>query len=311
MSAQSDKHAPVLLQEAISALAVRPDGVYVDATFGRGGHSHAILEKLGAAGQLLVIDRDPDALQSARELAKHDRRVIACHGTFTMLERVTQQMKLEGCIDGILLDLGVSSPQLDNPARGFSFRASGPLDMRMNPEEGESAAQWLAYEEEAVIARVIRDYGEERFSRRIARAICERRTQTPLTDTADLAQLVAAAVPTRERGKHPATRTFQAIRIFINRELDELREVLAQTTRVLAHNGRVVVITFHSLEDRIVKRFLRATARPLVNAPGALGVHRFVPPRFARPYKSVTASAHERRTNPRARSARLRAAERR
>jgi 16S rRNA (cytosine1402-N4)-methyltransferase len=311
LSGGHDEHAPVLLDETLAALTIRPGGVYVDGTFGRGGHSRVILEHLDANGRLLVIDRDPEALAAARELAQQDQRVTAFHGAFTMLERVAGNMNVAGQVDGILLDLGVSSPQFDDPARGFSFRAAGPLDMRMDPTSGESAADWLARAPEEEIARVIFEYGEERFSRRIARAICEARIERPLTDTAQLAELVARAVPTRERNKHPATRTFQAIRIFINRELDELRDVLEQTPRVLGPAGRLCVITFHSLEDRIVKRFMRDRAKPVEDVPGPLGVHRFVPPAFARPLKPVTPAQAELRANPRARSARLRVVERR
>lgn len=293
----------------MAGLAIRADGLYVDATFGRGGHSRALLERLGPAGRLWVFDKDPEALTAARALADQDQRVTALHGAFTMLERVAEKMNVVGEISGVLLDLGVSSPQLDTPARGFSFRAAGPLDMRMDPTAGEPASAWLANAPEAEISRVIRDYGEERFARRIARAICAARAEEPLTDTAALAALVARAVPTRERGKHPATRTFQAIRIFINRELEELAEVLDQAARVLTGGGRLCVISFHSLEDRIVKRFMRDRSRPADEMPGPAGVSRFVPPTFARPLKPVTAGAAERAANPRARSARLRVAE--
>ncbi|HET7371547.1 MAG TPA: 16S rRNA (cytosine(1402)-N(4))-methyltransferase RsmH [Gammaproteobacteria bacterium] len=311
MSDDAYEHAPVLLDETLAALTIRPDGVYVDGTFGRGGHSRGILEQLGANGRLLVIDRDPEALIAARELAQQDQRVTAFHGAFTMLERVAGNMNVAGQVDGILLDLGVSSPQFDDPARGFSFRAAGPLDMRMDTTTGESAADWLARAPEEEISQVIFEYGEERFGRRIARAICAARIEQPLADTAQLAELVARAVPTRERKKHPATRTFQAVRIFINRELDELRDVLAQTPRVLGPGGRLCVITFHSLEDRIVKRFMRDHAKPAEDVPGPLGVHRFVPPPFARPLKPVTPGQTELRANARARSARLRIVERR
>ncbi|HET6725411.1 MAG TPA: 16S rRNA (cytosine(1402)-N(4))-methyltransferase RsmH [Gammaproteobacteria bacterium] len=308
---QPGEHAPVLLDESVAALQIRSDGVYVDGTFGRGGHSRAILAQLGANGRLLVIDKDPEALIAARQLAEQDQRVTAFHGAFTMLERMAGNMGVAGQVDGILLDLGVSSPQFDDSARGFSFRAAGPLDMRMDPSTGESAAEWLARAPEDEITEVIRDYGEERFARRIARAVCQTRLEKPIEDTAELAALVARAVPTRERNKHPATRAFQAIRIFINRELDELRDVLEQTPRVLAGGGRLCVITFHSLEDRIVKRFMRAKARAAPDAPRGLGAHHFVPPVFARPLKAVTPGAAELAANPRARSARLRVVEKR
>jgi 16S rRNA (cytosine1402-N4)-methyltransferase len=302
-----NEHAPVLLSESIDALAIRAGGIYVDCTFGRGGHARAILARLDADGRLLVFDKDPEALSAARELANQDPRVAVFQGTFTMLERTAVELSVVGRIAGILLDLGVSSPQLDEPARGFSFRAAGPLDMRMDPTAGEPAADWLNRASEAEIAGVIRDYGEERFARRIARAICAAREQAPITDTIALAELVARAVPTRERGKHPATRTFQAIRIFINRELEELTAVLGQAERVLAAGGRLAVISFHSLEDRIVKRFMRDRSRP---APvDAFGVVRGAPPAFARPLKPVTPAAAELAANPRARSARLRVVE--
>jgi 16S rRNA (cytosine1402-N4)-methyltransferase len=307
----ANEHAPVLLDETLAALAVRPDGVYVDATFGRGGHARAILAELDDRGRLFVIDRDPEALVAARRLAEADSRVTAFQGAFSMLERMAATMDVTGRIDGIVLDLGVSSPQFDDPTRGFSFRAAGPIDMRMDPSAGEAAGAWLERADEAEIARVIRQYGEERFARRIARAIVAGRPTKSLADTAGLAALVAGAVPTRERNKHPATRTFQALRIFINRELDELREVLEQVPRLLAPGGRLCAITFHSLEDRSVKRFLRDAAKPVSNASGPLGVHRFVPPLLARPPKSITPGAAERALNPRARSARLRVGVRR
>ncbi|HET7306711.1 MAG TPA: 16S rRNA (cytosine(1402)-N(4))-methyltransferase RsmH [Gammaproteobacteria bacterium] len=311
MNEPRDEHVPVLLDECMAALAIRAEGVYVDATFGRGGHSRAILERLGADGRLLVIDKDPEALTAARQLAEQDQRVTAFHGAFTMLEVTAAKMGVTGRVDGILLDLGLSSPQLDDPARGFSFRAAGPLDMRMNPTVGESAADWLARAPAEEIEQVIRKYGEERFARRIAGAIERTRAEQPITDTAELAELVARAVPTRELGKHPATRTFQAIRIFINHELDELADALEQALRVLAPGGRLCVISFHSLEDRIVKRFMRDHAKPVTDAPGPLGVRRFVPPLLARPPKSRAPGAAERALNPRARSARLRVAEKR
>lgn len=303
----TNEHAPVLLDECIAALDIDADGVYVDATFGRGGHSRAMLARLGPGGRLLVFDKDPEAIAAARELANRDSRVTALQGAFTMLERVAVTMDVAGEIGGVLFDLGASSPQFDDPARGFSFRAAGPLDMRMDPAAGSPAADWLNRADEAEIVRVIRDYGEERFARRIARAICAARAVEPLNDTATLAALIARAVPTRERGKHPATRTFQAIRIFVNHELEELGDVLEQAARVLAAGGRLCVISFHSLEDRIVKRFMRGHSRPVADAIGRT----VAPAVFAKPRKPVTPGPVELAANPRARSARLRVVEKR
>lgn len=254
---QSHNHDAVLLEQAVTQLAVRPDGRYVDGTFGRGGHSRAILSLLGKQGALMAIDKDPRAMAVGEQLAAEDPRFSIHRGSFADL---SAHLSAQGWseVDGILLDLGVSSPQLDDASRGFSFMRSGPLDMRMDPDSGESAAQWLAHAEEKTIADVIYQYGEERFSRRIARAIVSRREeQIPVSTTEELASLVASAVPKREKGKHPATRTFQAIRIYINQELSDLERVLESALPALALNGRLVVISFHSLEDRLVKRFMR------------------------------------------------------
>lgn len=308
MNARQAVHRPVLLEEALAALAVRADGVYVDGTFGRGGHAAAILARLGPEGRLLAFDKDPDAVATAEDRFGADARFSIRRGAYTMLERVAQEERLTGRIDGVLLDLGVSSPQFDEPKRGFSFQEDGPLDMRMDPDGGASAAEWLRDASEGEIVRVLREYGEERFAKRIARRIVERRAERPLERTAELAELVAAAVPTRERGKHPATRTFQALRIAVNNELDELREVLAQAVRVLARGGRLCVISFHSLEDRIVKRFMREQARPDAGLPDLPYPVASTAPALRLVGKAVRPGEREIRDNPRARSAVLRVA---
>lgn len=291
---------------------MKADGYYIDGTFGRGGHSAAILDQLGADGRLLAFDKDPDAVAVARERFGEDARFRIVHGSFTMLRRVVEEERHAKQVDGILLDLGVSSPQLDNAARGFSFQSDGPLDMRMDSTSGESAAEWLAHAEESEIARVLFEFGEERFARRVARAIVQRRSELPVSTTRELAELVADAIPTRERGKHPATRTFQALRILINKELDELNDVLRQSVELLAPGGRLCVISFHSLEDRRVKRFMRDHSRP---APPPKGAPRGLPIDSAPPAlklagKAVRADSAEVQRNPRARSATLRIAER-
>ncbi|MDH3526845.1 MAG: 16S rRNA (cytosine(1402)-N(4))-methyltransferase RsmH [Gammaproteobacteria bacterium] len=303
-------HQPVLLDEVLEGLDIRPDGVYVDGTFGRGGHAGAILGRLGPGGRLLAIDKDPEAVQSAEEQYGSDQRFEIEQGTFTMLSHLVEQRRLQGKINGLLLDLGVSSPQLDDPSRGFSFSDDGPLDMRMDPGAGISAAQWLAQASESAICDVLKIYGEERFARRIARALIRARTTTPIETTRQLAELVAAAVPVREKNKHPATRTFQALRIHINHELDDLKSVLEQLPDVLAAHGRLAVISFHSLEDRMVKRFIRREYQgdPLPpDFPLAGLSHK---PRLRPVGKAIRAGADELARNPRARSAVLRLAER-
>ena len=255
-------HRTVLLDEAVEALAIadaRCDGIYVDGTFGRGGHSRRILSALSARGRLVAFDKDPQAIDVARQLARDDARFVIVHDSFATIDAALTAMGIEQ-IDGVLLDLGLSSPQVDQAARGFSFRADGPLDMRMDTTRGISAAEWLANETQDKLEKVIRDYGEERFAFQIAKAIVARRAVEPITGTRDLAAIVAGAVKTREQGKDPATRTFQAIRIFINKELEELEAGLAQAYGRLAPSGRMVVISFHSLEDRIVKRFMAGKA---------------------------------------------------
>lgn len=303
-------HKPVLLEESVSALLVQSDGIYVDGTFGRGGHSRAILARLGAAGRLLGFDRDPEAVAVGRALAAEDGRFSIHRGSFADIGRLLDEAGIDARLNGVLLDLGVSSPQLDTPERGFSFMADGPLDMRMDPDGGESAAQWLARAEHHEIATVLREFGEERFANRIARAIVETRAQTPLRTTAQLAELVARAVPKREPGKHPATRTFQAVRIQVNGELEALRRCLDQVCDRLAVGGRLAVISFHSLEDRLVKRFIRRESRGPELPKGVPARAVEVQGRLRPVGKSVRPSTDEEAQNPRARSATLRVAER-
>lgn len=301
---------PVLLDEALAALAVKPDGIYVDATFGRGGHSAAVLARLGSGGRLLALDRDPAAIEAGRERFNDDARMTLVHAPFATLEQVLRDHELLGLVDGILLDVGVSSPQIDTPERGFSFAADGPLDMRMDPTAGPSASQWLATADERDMSRVIKQFGEERFSRRIARAIVQARQNGPIETTAQLAQLVVAAVPASRERIHPATRTFQAIRIFVNDELGQLSTVLPQCIDALRVGGRCVVIAFHSLEDRIVKRFFRDASNIDPVFAGLPVVPDSAQPRLAIAVRRVRATEAEIERNVRARSATLRAAER-
>lgn len=302
-------HLPVMLDEAIRALHVRPDGTYIDGTFGRGGHSRRILELLGEGGRLLAFDKDEEALLAAREDFAADQRFSIVHSSFAELAAAVAERGLTRRVDGLLLDLGVSSPQLDDPDRGFSFLSDGPLDMRMNRSSGESAAQWLAIADEEQIATVLREYGEERFARRIARAIVARRQVEPISGTRDLADLVARACPVKEKHKHPATRTFQAIRIFVNRELEDLQLCLRESLDVLARGARLVVISFHSLEDRIVKRFMRDAAQGPKLPKGLPVRHVETQGRLRVLGKAIHASPGEVIRNPRARSAILRVAE--
>jgi len=308
---QGTEHRTVLLDEAVEALVTRTDGVYVDGTFGRGGHSRAILGRLGETGRLIAFDKDPQAIATAGEIA--DPRFAIVHQSFASL-RDELASRGVGRVSGVLLDLGVSSPQFDDPQRGFSFRADGPLDMRMDPTRGESAADWLARATVQELTEVIRDYGEERFAFQIAKALVARRAESdrlgPLRSTGELAQIVANVVKTREKGKDPATRTFQAIRIHVNQELAELQVVLEAALAQLEQGGRLVVISFHSLEDRIVKRFMQAHA----SAPA---IDRRLPIRAvdlpSPPLKllgRVFPGDVEIAENPRARSAVMRIAER-
>jgi len=301
-------HKTVLLNEAVEALDIKADGIYVDATFGRGGHSRAILARLGPSGRLIAIDRDPEALASAAQIS--DSRLTAIQMEFGRIGRLVAKADLPG-VDGVLLDLGVSSPQLDTAARGFSFRFDGPLDMRMDPGHGISAAEWLAQASQQEIGEVIKRHGEERFAKQIARAIVAARSSGPVDRTRQLAQIVAKAVPSREPSQDPATRTFQAIRIHINQELEELEIALPQCLEMLNVRGRLVVISFHSLEDRIVKHFMRTQAQP-GSLPARLPVRaaELPKPRMRLVGKPVYPSDGEIAANPRARSAVMRVAER-
>ena len=302
-------HRSVLLEESVAALAVHPGGTYIDGTFGRGGHARAILELLGPGGRLIAIDRDPEAIAAARTLAAADPRLTPVQGCFGDLAEIAAAAGSDR-VQGILLDLGVSSPQLDVPERGFSFASDGPLDMRMNPESGESAADWLTHASQDEIADVLRELGEERFAGRIARTLVAARAQGSVATTRQLAELVARSVPTREPGKHPATRTFQALRIRVNDELGELERALNKICGLLAPEGRLAAISFHSLEDSIVKRFIRREAQGPV-LPKGLPVTASQARGRLRPVgKAVRPSADEVAANPRARSAVLRVAER-
>ncbi|MGZ8935804.1 MAG: 16S rRNA (cytosine(1402)-N(4))-methyltransferase RsmH [Methylobacter sp.] len=306
------EHLPVMLAETLQQLAIKKNGVYVDCTFGRGGHSRGILNQLDASGRLLAFDRDLDAINSDYAQTLHkDERCILKQGRFSQLQSLAASEGLVEKIDGILMDLGVSSPQLDNPERGFSFLRDGPLDMRMDVYAGISAEQWLATIDEKSLVKVLFEYGEERFARRIARAIVESRSESPLTTTKQLASLIEKVVPIREQHKHPATRTFQAIRIKINSELDELKDVLQQSAQVLKPGGRLVVISFHSLEDRIVKRFIRDESGAKYD-PGKLPVKEadIAKGSLKKIGKSLKAGKQEIIQNPRARSAIMRVAER-
>ncbi len=303
-------HRTVLLDEAVAALAIRPEGVYVDCTFGRGGHSRKILAALGPQGRLIAFDKDPEAIAEAETI--DDPRFSIVHDGFAALNRALDALNIP-LVDGVLMDLGISSPQIDDGARGFSFRFDAPLDMRMDTTRGMTAAEWLAIAEESDIREVIKTYGEERFARQIAAAIVRERVETPLQTTRDLSALVAKQVRTREKGQDPATRTFQAIRIFINRELDELSAVLPQAGQRLRAGGRLAVISFHSLEDRITKHFLKdAATSPDADIPSWVpiraGAERPAPMRLVG--KALRPSAEEVKDNPRARSAILRIAER-
>jgi 16S rRNA (cytosine1402-N4)-methyltransferase len=302
------QHKTVLLQEAVDALQVRPDGVYVDCTFGRGGHSGLILQRLGKAGRLIALDKDPAAVAAAH-IIKDERFCIVQSG-FAQIGQVLKGLGVNK-VDGVLLDLGVSSPQIDQAERGFSFRFDGPLDMRMDTSRGHTAAEWLAQAPEQQIAGVIKEYGEDRFAKQIARAIVAARAGSPIATTRQLAEIVAKAVRTREPNQDPATRTFQAIRIYINQELEELSLALSQTIDLLAPGGRLVVISFHSLEDRIVKHFMREGARS-DTLPHKLPVREkdVYAPQLLLVGRAQRASSDEVYVNPRARSAVMRVAER-
>jgi 16S rRNA (cytosine1402-N4)-methyltransferase len=295
------QHTTVLLNEAVDALVTKPDGTYVDATFGRGGHSRLLLSRLDVQGRLIAFDKDPEAVAAGNAI--EDPRFEIRHQGFAALRELEA-----GSVTGILMDLGVSSPQIDNPARGFSFRSDGPLDMRMDPTRGTSAADWLATASVEQMTEVIRDYGEERFAFQIAKAVAARRDQHgPLATTAQLAQLVAGAVRTREAGQDPATRTFQALRIFVNAELEELQQALEASLNVLQPQGRLVVIAFHSLEDRIVKQFIAKHSREEVDRRAPFAAPK---PMKLEAIERVKPTAEEIAANPRSRSAIMRVAQR-
>jgi len=302
------QHATVLLHEAVEALQIKLGGIYVDGTFGRGGHSRLILQRLGQQGRLIALDKDPAAVAAGQQIS--DARFQLVHSDFEALTEVLRRLSV-GKVDGVLLDLGVSSPQLDDAGRGFSFRFDAPLDMRMDSSRGQTAAEWLASVDESFLGEVIHDYGEERFAKQIARALVAARKEQAILTTRQLSEIIAKVVRTREPGKNPATRTFQAIRIYINRELEELTHILPQCVDCLKPGGRLAVISFHSLEDRIVKRFMRDMAQgdklpmglPIRAADIPAGKMKLVG-------KAIYAGAEELAANPRARSAVLRVAER-
>ena len=308
-------HKPVLLDEVIEALNIRADGFYIDGTFGRGGHSREILKRLGPKGRLLAFDKDPHALSSVTDEFTQDDRFNIIQGSFTMLAQQLKQHDSNARVAGILFDLGVSSPQLDDAERGFSFRFDAPLDMRMDPSSGQSVADWLNSADETEIANVIYEYGEERASRRIAKAIVNARIETPINTTTQLAELVSKVIPNKrssykKKEIHPATKTFQALRIFINRELNDLNDVLPQVTEVLEPGGRLAVISFHSLEDRLVKRFIRDKSMP-ESLPPELPIMPDQSTVELKPIgKKIRAKEAELNENPRSRSATLRVAER-
>lgn len=305
------EHLPVMYTEALQYLAIKDDGIYIDCTFGRGGHSQGILNLLGQNGRLVSLDRDAEAFNSERAQSMLlDQRFALKQSCFSQLKNIVENANMVGKIDGILMDLGVSSPQLDNPERGFSFLRDGPLDMRMDSNAGITAAQWLATVDEKYLVKILFEYGEERFARRIARAILEKREASPITTTKQLAELIAGVIPFKEKHKHPATRTFQAIRIEINRELDELKDVLQQSAQVLKSGGRLVVISFHSLEDRIVKRFIRDESGAK-HHPGKLPIKEVDIEKgvLQKINKAIKTDAQEIKQNPRARSAVMRVAE--
>ncbi len=306
-----EQHVPVLREETLEQLVVRQDGCYFDGTFGRGGHSRGILQRLAAGGRLLAMDRDPAAVEAGQLLDRADPRFAIGQGDFAhMREFLADHGVVPGMLDGILLDIGVSSPQLDDAGRGFSFLKNGPLDMRMDPGQGISAADWLNSAEETEIARVLRSLGEEKAARRIARAIVRRRREQSIETTGQLAEIVAQVVPRKPAGRHPATRCFQAIRMHVNRELEQLEQALAQAVDLLAPGGRLCVISFHSLEDRMVKRFLRDQSRVDPALAGLPIVPESARPRLRLPVGAVRPGGQELQRNPRARSATLRVGER-
>lgn len=304
------EHQPVLLHETLTALSVTAAGFYVDATYGRGGHAQAILEQLDDNGRLLVMDRDPQAITAAHDRHGEDSRVVIVRDAFANVANAVATAGWDKPVNGLLLDIGVSSPQLEQADRGFSFQNDGPLDMRMDTGSGLSAAQWLANAELMEIGSVLRDLGEERLYKRISRAIVEARELAPIETTGQLAAIVATAAPRREPGRHPATRVFQALRIHVNDELGQLEQALEQSLDLLAPGGRLCVISFHSLEDRIVKRFMRRHSLIDPVWRGLPDIPPHAQPMFRRPVRAVRAGASELARNPRSRSATLRMAER-
>lgn len=305
-----EQHIPVLKREALGALQIRADGVYLDATFGRGGHSQAIVEQLGAKGRMIALDRDPRAIELGREMYSSDDRVSIIHGEFCRMRQLLRDFARIESVDGILMDLGVSSPQLDQAERGFSFMRDGELDMRMDPSQGESAADWLARVDEADLVKVLFALGEEKFARRIANGIVVERDQGRIESTRQLANIVAQSIPRRDKNKHPATRTFQAIRMHVNQELEQIDQALPQAVNLLNEGGRLAVISFHSLEDRRVKRFIRKHSTPSL-PPKRIPVSESA---YRTPLvsvgKAIKPSADEISENPRSRSSVLRVAER-
>lgn len=304
------KHVPVLLEAVLDGLALKPDGVYIDGTFGRGGHSREILRRLGDGGRLLAIDRDPQAHAEADADLRADSRLELIRNDIAELNNIAVAKNVKGKVDGILLDLGVSSPQLDEAHRGFSFQADGPLDMRMDPESGFSAAEWLATVEFRELRRVLFEFGEERRADRIAKAIVAGREEGPIASTAQLADIIVSVAPRHGRRTHPATKSFQAIRIFINQELQQLSRALEASIGVLVRGGRLCVISFHSLEDRIVKRFMRNASREPEAYRGMPDIPEDQRPPLRLVGKVISATDAEVKQNPRSRSARLRIAER-
>lgn len=301
-------HKSVLLHESINALAIKSDGVYVDGTFGRGGHAREILKSLASNGKLIVVDKDAQALEVAHDLAQNDSRVLVYYSSFADIDLIAKEFDVVGKIDGILLDLGVSSPQLDQADRGFSFMQDGPLDMRMDNNSGQSVAQFLQTVDEKLLADIIWRYGEERFSRRIAKNIIEARAQSPIVTTHDLVKIIEKSIPYREKHKHPATRTFMALRIFINRELEDLQVFLDKTYDVLAIGARLAIISFHSLEDRMVKQFFMKQLRD--DLPRGLPIKSdATKAKFKWVSKKLRATEDERNNNIRSRSAILRVVE--
>ncbi|WP_223669457.1 16S rRNA (cytosine(1402)-N(4))-methyltransferase RsmH [Kangiella shandongensis] len=302
-------HDSVLLDEAVEALVINPDGTYIDCTFGRGGHSRAVLAALSEEGRLMAFDKDPQAIEKGQALEQEDSRFEIIHGSFALLEQEVRERKLFGQIDGVLMDLGVSSPQLDQAERGFSFMQDGPLDMRMDTSCGQTAADWIAETSEDDMVWAFKTYGEERYAKRIARAIIEKRQRAPITRTLQLAEMIKEAHPRWEKHKHPATRCFQAIRIAVNSELDDLSRTLEQSLECLKIGGRIVAISFHSLEDRMVKRFIQKQEKGQDFPPGLPVTEDMINRRMKKVGKFTKAGDEELARNVRARSAVMRIAE--